>query len=83
MLLAATPFLVFLFASSSKYLRSLKAIIGIEPGAPALLLGFLLLLALFATGFLAARRWTVGDATPRGWWRPRAPRCRCTRSSSC
>jgi hypothetical protein len=45
-LLAAAPFLVFLFASSSKYLRSLKAIIGIEPGAPALLAGFLLLLAL-------------------------------------
>ena len=65
MLLAAIPFLVFLFASSSKYLRSLKAIIGIEPGAPALLLGFLLLLALFATGFLAARRWTMGDAAPR------------------
>ena len=35
MLLAAAPILVFLFASSSKYLRSLKAIIGIEPGAPA------------------------------------------------
>ena len=64
-LLAAAPFLVFLFASSSKYLRSLKAIIGIEPGAPALLLGFLLLLALLASGFLAARRWAMAGAAPR------------------
>ena len=64
MLLAATPFLVFLFATSSKYLRSLKAIIGVEPGAPALLVGFLLLLALFATGFLAARRSAMGSAPP-------------------
>ena len=64
MLVAATPFLVFLFASSSKYLRSLKAIIGIEPGAPALLVGFLLLLALFSSGFLAARRLMMGGAAP-------------------
>ena len=58
------PFLVFLFASSSKYLRSLKAIIGIEPGAPALLLGFLLLLALLASGFLSARRAAMGGEPP-------------------
>ena len=64
MLVAATPFLVFLFASSSKYLRSLKAIIGIEPGGPGLLVGFLLLLALFTSGFLAARRWAMGGAAP-------------------
>ena len=64
-LLAAAPFLVVLFASSSKYLRSLKAIIGIEPGAPALLVGFLLLLALLASGFLAARRWAMDAAAPR------------------
>ena len=65
-LLAAAPFLAFLFASSSKYLRSLKAIIGIEPGAPALLLGFLLLLALLASGFMAARRAAM-DAAPPSW----------------
>lgn len=64
-LLAAAPILVFLFASSSKYLRSLRAIIGIEPGAPALLAGFLLLLALFASGFLAARREAMDGAAPR------------------
>ena len=63
-LLAAAPFLVFLFASSSKYLRSLKAIIGIEPGAPTLLVGFLLLLALLASGFMAARRAAMGGAPP-------------------
>jgi len=63
-LLAAAPILVFLFASSSKYLRSLKAIIGIEPGAAALLAGFLLLLALLASGFLAARRAVMGSEAP-------------------
>ena len=63
-LLAAAPFLAFLFASSSKYLRSLKAIIGIEPGAPALLFGFLLLLVLLASGFMAARRAAMADAPP-------------------
>ena len=63
-LLAAAPFLAFLFASSSKYLRSLKAIIGIEPGAPALLIGFLLLLVLLASGFMAARRAAMGGAPP-------------------
>ena len=63
-LLAAAPFLAFLFASSSKYLRSLKAIIGIEPGAPALLLGFVLLLVLLASGFMAARRAAMGGAPP-------------------
>ena len=71
-LLAAAPFLVLLFASSSKYLRSLKAIIGIEPGAPALLLGFLLLLALLGSGFLAARRGAMGDAAP--YWLAAAAR---------
>ena len=65
-LLAAAPFLVFLFASSSKYLRSLKAIIGIEPGAPALLVGFLLLLALLTSGFMTARRAAIGG-TPPSW----------------
>lgn len=64
-LLAAAPFIVFLFASSSKYLRSLKAIIGIEPGALGMLTGFALVAALPATGFLAARRWMLGDAAPR------------------
>ena len=63
-LLAAAPILVFLFASSSKYLRSLKAIIGIEPGAPGMLLGFLLLLVLLASGFLAARRAVMGSESP-------------------
>ena len=64
MLLAAAPFIVFLFASSSKYLRSLKAIIGIEPGAPELLSGFLLLFALSAFGFLAARERVLGSTSP-------------------
>lgn len=61
-LLAAAPFIVVLFASSPKYLRSLKAIIGAGPNAPDLLAGFVLLAVVFASGFLAARRWTAGDA---------------------
>ena len=55
MLLAAAPFLVLLFATSSKYTRSLRALLGVEPGALELLVGFLLLLLLFASGYLAAR----------------------------
>lgn len=61
-LLAAAPFIVVLFASSPKYLRSLKAIVGTGPDAPDLLAGFVLLVVVFASGFLAARRWTAGDA---------------------
>ncbi len=64
MLLAAAPFIVFLFATSSKYLRSLKAIVGIEAGAAWLLAGFLILFLLAASGFLAARRQELGVGAP-------------------
>ena len=53
LLLLALPFLVWLFASSSDYNRSLAAIIGVEPGAAALVPGFLCCLALFG-GSIAA-----------------------------
>ncbi len=47
-LLAAAPFIVYLFASSSKYTRSLVAILGIEPNAGPQLVGFLVVLVLAA-----------------------------------
>lgn len=53
LLLLALPFLVWLFATSADYTRSLAAIIGVERGASALLPGFLLCLVFFA-GPLAA-----------------------------
>ena len=47
---AALPFIVYLFATSADYQRSLRAIIGIENGSSAFVPGFLLLLAAFAAG---------------------------------
>ena len=64
-LLAAAPFIIFVFASSDRHLRSLKAVIGIEPGAGDLLAGFALLFALFASGLLAARRWWLNTGSSR------------------
>lgn len=58
-LLIALPFLFYLLATSSDYRRSIIAIIGAEPAAPAMLASFLLLLAVLLTGVaapLAARR---------------------------
>lgn len=45
-LLLALPFLIWLFATSGDYSRSLAAIIGIETGSAAFLPGFLLVLIL-------------------------------------
>ncbi|WP_411033729.1 amino acid ABC transporter permease [Shinella sp. BYT-45] len=50
-ILAALPFIVYLFASSGDYQRSLRAILGIEPGSGALVPGFLLLAIAFSAGF--------------------------------
>ncbi len=49
LLLLALPFLIWLFATSTDYTRSLVAIIGIERGSVSLLPGFLLCLLAFAT----------------------------------
>ncbi|MGN6142899.1 MAG: ABC transporter permease subunit [Mesorhizobium sp.] len=49
-ILAALPFIVYLFASSADYQRSLRAIIGIEHGSSAFVPGFLLLVLAFAAG---------------------------------
>mgnify|MGYP001146132714 CR=1 FL=1 len=53
LLLLALPFLIWLFATSPDYSRSLSAILGVERGSTALLPGFLLTLLLFAAPVLA------------------------------
>ncbi|WP_054308293.1 amino acid ABC transporter permease [Mesorhizobium sp. 1M-11] len=47
---AALPFIVYLFASSADYQRSLRAIVGVEHGSSAFVPGFLLLAVAFAAG---------------------------------
>ena len=64
-ILAALPFIVYLFVSSQKYYRSLKAIIGIEDQAGKLLIGFLILFVVLAVGYLSARNSIIGVAPPR------------------
>ncbi|EAR51792.1 putative amino acid uptake ABC transporter permease protein [Oceanicola granulosus HTCC2516] len=54
MILAALPFIVWLFAVSTDYSRALRAILGIEPGASALLPGAALAAALFGGGVAGA-----------------------------
>ena len=48
-ILAALPFIAYVFATSPDYQRAARAILGIEPGSSALVPGFVLLsVALFA-----------------------------------
>ncbi|TPM07075.1 amino acid ABC transporter permease [Mesorhizobium sp. B2-3-11] len=47
---AALPFIVYLFASSADYQRSLRAILGVEHGSSAFVPGFALLAVAFAAG---------------------------------
>ncbi|NOD76820.1 amino acid ABC transporter permease [Ruegeria sp. HKCCD4332] len=54
-LLAAAPFIIYLFATSSKYLRSLVAILGIGNNAGPIFVGFLLILTTATLGYLCAR----------------------------
>jgi polar amino acid transport system permease protein len=49
-IVAALPFIVYLFASSTNYQRSLRAILGVENGSSAFLPGFLVLAVAFAAG---------------------------------
>ncbi|MHA1553802.1 MAG: amino acid ABC transporter permease [Alphaproteobacteria bacterium] len=60
-LLAAAPFIIYLFASSSKYTRALTAIIGVEPGSGALFTGFLLLLVPAALACIPWYQARYGD----------------------
>jgi polar amino acid transport system permease protein len=54
-LLAAAPFIIYLFATSSKYLRSLIAILGIGNDAGPIFIGFLIVLTVAVLGYLCAR----------------------------
>jgi polar amino acid transport system permease protein len=49
-ILSALPFIVYLFAASTDYRRSLAAILGIEHGSGVLVPGFILLLCAFVSG---------------------------------
>lgn len=66
-LLAAAPFIIYLFATSSKYLRSLIAILGIGNDAGPIFVGFLLVLAVAILGYLCARN--ARFQTVPGWVR--------------
>src|SRR5262245_8544074 len=55
-ILSALPFIIYIFAASTDYRRSLAAILGIEHGSGLLLPGFLLLLLAFSSA-LAAIFW--------------------------
>jgi len=63
-LLAAAPFLIYLFASSSKYTRSLKAIIGVGENAAVEFQGFLLVFGALVCAFTVARDWQMGRSAP-------------------
>lgn len=47
---AALPFIIYLFATSADYQRSLRAILGVENGSSAFVPGFLALALAFAAG---------------------------------
>lgn len=66
-LLAAAPFIIYLFATSSKYLRSLIAILGIGNNAGPILVGFLIILTVAVLGYLCARN--ARFRTAPGWLR--------------
>ncbi len=63
-MLAAVPFIVYLFATAPDYQRSLRAIAGVDPGSGAQVPGFLLLLAMSAAGTFAAWRGRRGATGP-------------------
>lgn len=67
-LLAAAPFIIYLFATSSKYLRSLVAILGIGIDAGPIFVGFLLILTVAILGYLCARYARFSQNSP-GWLR--------------
>lgn len=53
-LIAAMPFIIYLFVSTNNYKRSIFAIVGIGENAGTLFAGFLSALAVFGTGFWLA-----------------------------
>ena len=52
-ILAALPFIAYVFATSPDYQRAARAILGIEPGSSALVPGFILLSAALFAGLAA------------------------------
>lgn len=64
-ILAALPFIVYLFASSPDYQRSLRAILGVELGSGIFVPGFLLLATAFVAGFAVLILSRRKEARPR------------------
>ncbi len=68
-MLAAVPFIVYLFATAPDYRRSLRVIIGVDNGSGAQVPGFVALLVVFVAGGASAwfaRRPTTGRLLPVG-----------------
>ncbi|MCB2128514.1 MAG: amino acid ABC transporter permease [Rhodobacteraceae bacterium] len=66
-ILAATPFIIWLFATVPNYQRSLVAIVGVEPGAGRMFIDFLIMLAvLLALVMFALRYLLPGKRGQRG-----------------
>lgn len=67
-ILAALPFIAYVFATSPDYQRAARAILGIEPGSSALVPGFVLLTIALASGLAApllirrSRNWASAAA---------------------
>ncbi len=64
-IIAALPFIVYLFATSRNYQRSLNAILGIEDGALELLRGFSIFAAILICGLLPALLLLLRGSSPR------------------
>ncbi|TGR25205.1 MULTISPECIES: amino acid ABC transporter permease [unclassified Mesorhizobium] len=64
-IVAALPFIVYLFASSVNYQRSLRAIIGVENGSSAFVPGFLALAVAFIAGLAVVVFSRASSRSPR------------------
>jgi hypothetical protein len=69
---AALPFIIYLFATSADYQRSLRAILGVENGSSVFVPGFVAL-ALALPPALAWFCFRVGRCGETGWPRPARP----------
>ncbi|AZO52738.1 MULTISPECIES: amino acid ABC transporter permease [unclassified Mesorhizobium] len=64
-IVAALPFIVYLFASSVNYQRSLRAILGVENGSSAFVPGFLALAVAFIAGLAVVVFSRASSRSPR------------------
>jgi hypothetical protein len=69
---AALPFIIYLFATSADYQRSLRAILGVENGSSVFVPGFVALALAFARRPWRGSVFAVGRGET-GWPRPARP----------